>query len=124
MVEAGVTQKKMSETIEKQIVLQRVRNRIIEVLELFSDENEFEIAVNNLEFWEDWVTPKAVEGFDTPIFTKEELKEITKVGVAWEKVELSSPRNSKEWTELFQSSITALKVFGQRGKLSESEVNA
>lgn len=89
MVEAGVTQKKMSETIEKQIVLQRVRNRIIEVLELFSDENEFEIAVNNLEFWEDWVTPKAVEKFDTPIFTKEELKEITKVGVAWEKVELS-----------------------------------
>lgn len=102
------------------IVLQRIRNRLIEVLELFADDKAFDAAVNNLEFWADWVDPRSLGEFLPPIFTAGELVELYKVNAAWELVELTSLPDSAEWMTLSRAANQALKVFLVRGKFSES----
>jgi hypothetical protein len=113
-----------NESPSKKIVLQRIRNRIIEVLDLFADDEAFDIAVNNLEFWADWVDGQSLGELMPPVFTAGELVELAKVNAAWELVERTSLPNSKEWLVLSQSAKQALRVFLARGKLSESSENA
>jgi len=114
----------MTESISEQVVLQRIRNRIIEVLELFADDEAYQMAISSLEFWADWVDQDNEAAFTSPAFDSDEIAEISKVSTAWETVETSSLQKSKEWILLSQASKNALKVFMLRGKLSESVANA
>ena len=109
----------MVEPVSELVVLQRVRNRIIEVLELFSDDNAFDVARSNLEFWEDWVNPDKIETYVSPVFTQAERIEIQKVCKAWDNVDINSPQESEEWLCLSRTSEKSLKVFNHRGKFSE-----
>ncbi|WP_445359765.1 hypothetical protein ACJJIL_11625 [Microbulbifer sp. EKSA005] len=45
---------------EKNCIEKRVRNRIIEVLELFSDEFRSDVAIANLEFWGGWFDANSI----------------------------------------------------------------
>ena len=105
--------------MNKNIVFQRIRNRIIEVLELFSDKDQFESVVANLELWEDFVSKESVRNFSPPVFTEQEVKEILVVYSLWESVFLDTKKDSKEWLVFRQATNKALKVFMQRGFLPE-----
>ena len=109
----------MSESQTQKVILQRVRNRVIEVLELFSNPESFDLAISNLEFWHDWVDIDSLERLSAPVFTKEEVAEIINVDRAWEHVEVGTLQSSKEWLDLHSAAINALTVFRQRGRFSQ-----
>ena len=75
----------MSDNVSEKVVLQRVRNRIIEVLELFSDDDNFQLAISNLEYWEDWVSLENLKFFLPPVFTESEVSEIRSVHIVWDR---------------------------------------
>ncbi|WP_444901374.1 hypothetical protein ACJJIG_17665 [Microbulbifer sp. SSSA007] len=113
----------MNDSPSEKVILQRIRNRIIEVLELFSDEKVYDMAISNLEFWADWVGSHSISNFGPPVFSPEEVEEIRKIDAAWEHVDLNSGIRSEQWAALSQSSRRALTVFMQRGKMSEKVEN-
>ena len=114
----------MNESPSDQIIDQRVRNRIIEVLDLFADADAFDVAVSNLEFWADWVDEHTIVRFVSPVFSDSEVSEIKKVDLAWVSVELDSSQNSIEWLNLSQAAERAIEVFQLRGRFSEDVENA
>ncbi|MCG8537002.1 MAG: hypothetical protein MI808_18065 [Pseudomonadales bacterium] len=109
----------MSDSLIQKVILQRVRNRIIEVLELFSNSESFDVAVSNLEIWHDWVDIDSLERLTGPVFIKEEVAEIVNVDRTWRHVEINSLQSSDEWLGLHRASINALAVFRKRGIFSE-----
>lgn len=98
--------------------------RIIEVLDLFSDEDAFDLAVSNLDFWADWVDEESVLNFSPEIFSKCELSVIRAVNASWEKVGPDSLKSSKEWLSLVVSSKHAISIFMERGWSDENDENA
>ena len=105
----------MNDIVSDQVVLQRVRNRIIEVLDLFADDDCFLKAISNLEFWADWVSPESIQSFIPPVFTDDEVSEIRQVTLAWDHVHIESLQESLEWNSLSKSAKQALSVFMLRG---------
>ena len=102
------------------VVLQRIRNRIIELLDWYSDEKEFSTAVLNIEMWKDWVPDNNFESFNPPVFTREEITSLKPVALAWEAVFLDTKQTDIEWIDFSGKCAEALKVFNKRGLLSEN----
>ena len=101
------------------LVLQKIRNRIIELLDWFSDETKFSSAVTNLEMWADWVQDNNIESFEPPGFTHEEIVVLNSVSLAWENISLESKQSDLEWINFSSKCAEALKVLNKRGLLPE-----
>ena len=117
------------------VVLQRVRNRIIEYLELassFEEQRTYQsrvpVSVPNevINIWEDWFSgDNELVG---PVFTREERDALDAFHRTWQNVAHSAPdplpaltevQSLPAWGELRASAADALLVLGRRGKLSE-----
>lgn len=119
----------------QRLVEQRVRNRLIEALQLaasFEDQKILEQTVNavneTINLWED--TDPVRWGWDfADVYTDEEEDAVRAFHVTWESVANRLPdeqfpslevvQASEAWRELRDAAMAALLVFEQRGKLSE-----
>jgi hypothetical protein len=129
------------EKLSTQLLMQRVRNRIIEYLELassFESQLEYQekapIHVPNevINQWEDWVQPKLNIEFIEPVFSRSEQNAIAAFNHVWELVASETPDPlpnlkilfmSTEWQLLRSAAADALAVFAVRGRLSEEIEN-
>ena len=121
----------------KRLVLQRVRNRIIEYLELASSfdaqrQYEFQVPIavvpEIVDSWEDSVVEGWEATFVAPVFSKDErvavarfdktLSDIT-ASLPDQTPDLSEVQRSVSWSRLRDVAADALAVLVKRGKLSE-----
>lgn len=133
----------MGERTSRQLVHQRIRNRLIEYFELLSSEAdlldyEASVPINLfaeiINQWEDWLAepgqmPKA-DSYPIGVYSKEEVVEILRFHMIWDAVSGSTPDTidgiadffaKPEWPLLQSAAASALVVFAKRGKLSENE---
>lgn len=122
------------------IVLQRVRNRIIEYLDWsssFDQQVDYQAAATYVNVpnevinqWEDWVYPNWREHLIAPTFSPEEIDAIGQFYVVWDAVAAQTPdplpilpvlHATAEWTRLALAAAEALAVFQVRGILAEDE---
>lgn len=124
----------------RRLIAQRVRNRVIEYLELassFEDQlmyqrNVAHIGVNvaseTINQWEDWipVDPRTHEFSD--VYTADEVRAVREYHVVWNDVADRTPpvlpcleavQELPAWDELRQAALAALGVFERRGALPE-----
>lgn len=123
----------------QQVVLQRVRNRIIEYLELagsFADQREYQarapvnVANEVINRWEDWVRGPRDPAFVAPVFSAAEQDAVAQFHYIWNAVADSTPDplpdlealfDTDEWQRLRDAALVALRVFLTRGKLPEDQ---
>jgi hypothetical protein len=108
------------------IINQRIRNRLIEYLEMIVD---YQIApppfdTNELlNQWEDWVVmPCSTLSFQPPVFTLDEANLLVNVGSAWEIICNLADTNvtkTSDWIRFENFATIALQKLNLRGKLSE-----
>lgn len=120
------------------LVLQRIRNRIIEDLELFSSfEKQRDYArqvpicyvpYELIDDWWTWVETPRPAHFVDPVFTSLERDAVERFHAAWDEAAATLPDNfppleevlnADYWARLRKSAQEALAVFQIRGKLSE-----
>lgn len=125
------------------VVNNRIRNQIIEYLELassFDEQAEYQLAVPHINVpneiinqWEDWVTEDWRRNVTEPVFSKEEVMAVGKFYLAWDAVAAATPNplpplevlwTSSEWQLLATSAEEALIVFQARGPTPESSDGA
>lgn len=127
----------MSEPIPKHIVLQRLRNRIIEVLELAASQagppehdksaSPIDIPSLVLNFWGDFVGDDWRRHYTAgDVFTPDEIDAIAAFQSAWDEVPDQALALSRDtlthmpaWFRLIESAVTSLAVFHERGRLPE-----
>ena len=120
-----------------QVVRQRIRNRIVEYLELassFDAQRAYQAAVQVpvpsevINQWEDWVPDPGDESFVQPVFSPAEQEAIASFHRVWEEVAAAIPNPLPQlenilvllaWERLRGAAATALHVFMARGKLPE-----
>ena len=118
------------EEISDLLLNQRIRNRIIEVLEITAsyEEQEKHGGDEFINMWEDWVDDERIGDYVEPVFTKKEQERLAEFHKAWNYVanhtpqflpDISELKKNNDWTNLMASASDALAVFRQRGKLSE-----
>lgn len=123
----------------RQLLLQRIRNRIIEYLELassFEAQREYQqvapVHVPNevINQWEDWVQAPRVPAFAEPVFSRPEQEAVAAFYGVWQQVAADTPdplppletlQATAEWQRLRSAAVVALAVFAARGRLSEEE---
>ncbi len=114
------------------VVLQRIRNRIIEYLETTASvERQRADRVSpgeTINQWGDWVNPSWLPSYVPPVFTLPERDAILKFHAVWDEVASSVPREavivddvaqSAPWQRLGEAAQAALAIFATRGKLPE-----
>jgi hypothetical protein len=120
------------------IVIQRIRNRIIEYLELassFDDQSAYQAAVPYINVpnevinqWEDSVGPDWHNYITAPVFTPDEIIAIGQFYDVWDAVAVATPDplpplqallDTGEWQRLASAAAEALTVFQFRGRLPE-----
>jgi hypothetical protein len=124
----------------RRLVLQRVRKRIIEYLELagsFDEQREYQARVpvhvpgEIINQWEDWVWDARDSAFGEPTFTAAEQNAMARFEGIWNEVAAHTPDPlpnldalflTTEWQHLRDAALDALRVFEVRGKLSEDVV--
>jgi hypothetical protein len=115
--------------ISDTLLKQRLRNRVIEVLDMFSDQSSVEKIGSDeiIEFWYDYVDDEKLSFYDEPVFTKNELNALKrfhnllecsykKVPSTWLLTELAS---CEPWLQLRASAKVELEIFLSRGRFSE-----
>jgi hypothetical protein len=123
----------------RRVIEQRVRNRIIEYLELassFEAQQEYErdvpiepVPYEVINQWEDWVHTDPREDRDlSDIYDEAEVQAMCQFQVAWDDAASAVPNNYPSLSEvqalpesdrLRESAGFALSVFTRRGKMSE-----
>jgi hypothetical protein len=121
----------------QQVVLQRIRNRIIEYLELassFENQRQYQsvapvnVANEIINRWEDCVREPRDSGFAAPVFSAAEQEAVAQFHNIWIAVAANTPDSlpdleslftTAEWQRLRAAALLALHVFLARGKLSE-----
>jgi hypothetical protein len=125
-----------------QLVLQRIRNRIIETLETFASFDEQRTYAQRVPIcyvpyelinrWEDFVDSAQPSHFAEPVFSLEERGAIEQFHCQWRAAAdllpndhppLEDVLNARYWMRLRDAARQALAVFLVRGRLSE-EVEA
>jgi hypothetical protein len=129
----------MPDNPSRQVVLQRVRNRIIEYLDVACSaeaqrhyERDVPIAHVPAEmfcWWEDFVSPPTWQDFTGPVFSPNEIAAMRTFGAVWERVSSEVPEplphtiehllGTEPWTRLMAAAGSALEVFRERGRFSE-----
>lgn len=125
------------------LIAQRVRNRVMEYLELassFAAQREYRDRVPqiNMPFeiinkWEDW-TSRDAEGnlLILPVYSTDEADQLRLVQVAWQRAAdsiqdypswptLEEAQGAAGWEELRVAASMALTVFERRGRFSDDE---
>jgi hypothetical protein len=118
----------------QQLVQQRIRNRLIEYLEMLvayeTEPPPFDLneAVNQ---WEDWSpSPTSTSDFAAPVYTRGEAESLASVGNAWEAFCKVTPNkitdeiselHRPEWKNLLSAARSALSALSGRGKLDEEQ---
>ena len=114
----------------EQLILQRVRNRIIEYFDLVSDAEAREQFGANyiINDWESWQDSELESVYPDPIFTVAERNAMAAFDLTWQLAvrvtsgdmpSISSLRTTSYWQELTASASSAFSLFMQRGKLPE-----
>ena len=125
---------------ESQLVLQRIRNRLIEYFELVASIGEQRayqdsaphVSVSNEVFnqFGDWVTPTWRNDLQPPVFSELELSTLEEYANLLARVAVDLPQTVPElsvvlelecWHELERGASVALEVFKVRGKFAENE---
>lgn len=120
------------------LVHQRIRNRVIEYLELassYADQTEYQrnVPIANvvhevINQWEDWVNRDPTEIDWAPgVFSEEELVVMTSFHDTWETViartrgvnTLTEAHETVAWADLRAAAAAARMVFEHRGQMSE-----
>ena len=129
----------MAESITKESLNKRIRNRIIEYLEWVSSENEvllYQIKVPHVNIsneifnqWDDWITESIFSESNYPesIYTEEERNAMKSFHQTWEVTVEKVPLyiltdnfiKTKEYHQISAAAATTLSVFMKRGKLLE-----
>lgn len=123
----------------EQILLQRVRNQLIDYLEVassFAEQRRYQakspqlhVALEIIEQWADWVGPDWRESFTAPVFCADELQAIESFQSIWSALRsrLPQPLPSLEqiqseamWDELRRAAAVTYACFLRVGKMSES----
>lgn len=124
---------------EQPVGLRRVRNRIIEYLELassFEAQSQLQAgapamsaADEVLNQWEDWVTPDWKQHFTEPVFSAEERNGIAQFARVWREIADSAPHPlpplemlfaTPSWQSLQRAAAALLAVFLLRGRSDEN----
>ena len=132
----------MSEAeISQQLILQRVRNRQIETLELAASfdeqwryQNEAQISVPSevINQWGDWYWPENTH-YGPPVFSQQEMDALRAYDAALNSIcdrlpewppELDVVQTWPEWHELREAASRALVAFEARGRFSEDHEEA
>ena len=117
-----------------QLVYQRVRNRVIEMLEWLIECESIppDLGMNELiNCWADWVpTPLSDDYFPVPVFSEAEQKRVRDVNNAVDKFCDVTPRNIvdanaalklPEWSVVVESAKLALADMMARGRMPEDQ---
>jgi hypothetical protein len=118
--------------VSKQIIEQRVRNRIIEMLEWLveCESTPPNLGMNELiNCWEDWVpSPFEPDYFPPPVFTEAEQELIRQVSRAVDTFCCVTPKSITDeraalklpqWAAIIMTARSALLVMAARGRMSE-----
>jgi hypothetical protein len=123
--------------VSARLVLQRIRNRVIEYLELASSfERQLRyqasasvvVAHEVINQWEDWISEPIEDLLPPPVFTVEEADAVRNFNEVWKSVVESTPPDMPavevvihwpEWERLRVAAETTLSVFARRGPLPE-----
>jgi hypothetical protein len=135
-------QDKAPQLVTDQLVVQRVRNRIIEVLEwiLGGESTPPEGGVNTpLNFWYDFMPPVPPDDlqlelvqdyFSPPVFTPDEAKLVFEVSAAINAFYDATPNPIRDdaaaialpqWAKVISMAKSALSIMLKRGRMSEEE---
>lgn len=127
--------------VSKQVIFQRVRNRIIEYLEVassFDEQRKYQKAVpfesvpsEMINLFEDSVPNKGVlDDFELPVYSTAEQAALRQFYKTWEDVAQNTPNplppleetlKLTKWKELREAAEEALIIFSTRGKLPEDK---
>jgi hypothetical protein len=124
-----------------QVLLQRVRNRLIEYLEVASSfeaqrafqaqSPELDVPNEIIQQWSDWVSPNWRSELIAPVFSEDELTAITQFQMIWLAIsqDLVQPlpaldilQHSPLWEKLRLCAQQTLSIFMTRGLFSEEKV--
>lgn len=124
----------------ERVLLQRVRNQLIDYLEIaasFQAQHDFQaqapqthVATEVLEQWADWVSPNWQEELKAPTFSEAERNAITQFQLIWQDTDnklvrplpaLAYIQLAPAWQQLRAAAEECLCVFMLRGKLSDTE---
>ena len=127
----------MSEAeISQQLILQRMRNRQIETLELAAsfeeqrqhqDEAQISVPSEVINQWGDWYWPQNTYG-ESPVFSQEEIEALRAYDTVLNSIcdrlpewlpEIDVVQTWPEWHELREAASKALVAFEARGRFSE-----
>lgn len=125
----------------RRVVEQRVRNRIIEYLQLassFEEQRKYErnapafvdIPGEVIEQWADWGAVDPQRGPISDVFTAEEVAAMKEYDRVWDDVAdrldwpvggIAAAQQLPEWDELRRAATAALVPFERRGRMPEDE---
>lgn len=124
----------------EQILLQRVRNQLIDYLEVaasfraqraYQDQSpQLQVTVEIIEQWADWVGPDWERQFVAPVFSDAERQAIADYQKSWEALRQCLPEpmppllemhKDPVWEALRKAASAAYACFVRVGKMSESE---
>jgi hypothetical protein len=127
----------MSGPVSKRIVLQRLRNRIIESLELAASHDSqleyqksaplIDVPAQVINLWEDFVGDDWRQHYTAgEVFTAREIDAIASFHPVWDEIAQQAPDlpldaliHTPAWLRLAKSAMAALEVFLERGRLPE-----
>src|SRR5437870_4728367 len=128
------------EKVDNQVLLQRIRNRMIEAIEMSANfERQWEyqhsfpyvnVPTEIIECWSDSFYNHDPAWLSSPVFTIDEVAAITKFDHQWRETVNQTPRHMpnlsdvqqlETWKRLRAAAQVALAVLAKRGRLSESE---
>ena len=130
----------MADRSPRDVVDTRIRNRIMEYLQLVSSaaqQKDYQRRVPDVNVptelicsWEDWMpVEEGAQGFAPPVYSAEECEAIGRYGRSWEAVAAATPEEipsleefigTPEWRRLKQTAEEALSVFQRRGVFEET----
>ncbi|MGC9370337.1 MAG: hypothetical protein ACP5DX_12420 [Paracoccaceae bacterium] len=125
--------------MEDQLTMQRLRNRVLEYLELascFEEQAHYQQTVPHAHVpteiicqWEDFAGTDGLDWISRPAYSKSEIAALRRFHSAWEATcretpdplpELDRLRGDAAWQRLMAAAGDALKTMKIRGRLSES----
>ena len=120
----------MMAEISTLLLNQRIRNRIIEVLEITASyESQEKFGADEvINMWEDWVDDDRIGKYVEPVFSKQEQACMIEYHNIWNYVadhtpqclpDISELKGNEYWLSLMATASKALSIFNQRGKQSE-----
>lgn len=130
----------MTDQVTRLVLMQRLRNRIIEVLELtssFDHQLAYQEAVQIayvpdevIEKWGDWVNAHTLVDITFPVFSAGEVAAINLFNDAANEIMKDLPKampdlvtlqRSEPWLQLRQAALECLDVMNRRGRFPEDD---